>query len=136
MTEAKKEVQHKVIEKTEAKKDISKLESKEDVYKMSDYLFSYELLPDSIKSKQEAFIALQTAMSLGFKTFGNMLMAIKNMYFVNGQVELWGDLPLAIVEQSGNLVSIDEYFIDNEYKRISIENKNLDAENTSCCVCY
>ena len=104
------------------------MNKKEDAYKMSKYLWKNKLLPESIKTHQEAFVSLQTAMALGYQTYGNMILAIKNMYFVNGQVELFGDLPLAVVEKSGKLEYIREFFVDKEHQEICLKNKNLDKE--------
>ena len=98
-----------------------------DVYTMSKYLFNNELFPESVKSSQQVFVALQTAKALGCKSYGDVVLAIKHMYFIKGQVHFFGDLPLSIVQQSGQLESIEEYFIDEKYQRICLANQNLTA---------
>ena len=53
------------------------------------------------------------------------LIGLKSVAVISGTPSLHTDGPLAIVMASGFLEVIDEYMIDDEYKRISLENKNL-----------
>ena len=106
--------------------------SNEVMHRFSKYLYSNRLV--SFDSVDHIFLALQIAFSLGMKNMGDMLLAINNMYFVKGRVGIWGDLPMAIVEKSGELEYIEEFFIDKDYKKISLDNKNL-QEPPICAVC-
>ena len=56
------------------------------------------------------------------------------MAVVKGSLYLWGELPLTIVMNSGELEDITEYFVDKDYKQISLENKNLDELPEACVV--
>lgn len=82
------------------------------------------MLPKSYKTPQQVLTGMQYAYELGLKP----LMALKNIAVINGQPSLWGDLPLGIVRNSKMLTFIDEYLIDKDYKKISLENKNLHKE--------
>ena len=105
----------------------TEVSTKKTILKLADYLHRNKLLPDSIKKTEEAVVCIQTSMALGYRTFGEVCMAIRNMYVINNQVNLWGDLPLSLVRTSKLLEKFDEFFIDEEYKRICLENKNLKA---------
>ena len=106
--------------------------SNEVMYQFSKYLYTNQLV--KFDSVDYIFLALQIAFSLGMKSMGDMLLAINNMYFVKGRVGIWGDLPMAIVQNSGKLEFIEEFFIDKDYKKISLDNKNL-QEPPICAVC-
>lgn len=108
--------------------------SKEEFIRFAQLIKSQGLLPSSMDTEAKVIVALQAAHSLGFKDFGSMSLAIKNMYFVNNTVQLFGDLPLTLVRRSGKLKALDEFFIDSEYNRISVENKNLDNKPLACVV--
>ena len=87
------------------------------------------LIPESFRNNENSlFLGVQTAISLGCKTQGEIIKAMGNMYVVKGCISLWGDLPLAIAKQSGRLESFEEYFIDSKHKKICIENKNVGEE--------
>ena len=128
--EITKEVKKEV---TQHPSTIGKLSSKNqaqqtlNILKVAKYLKEHNLLPESFKTVEEATIALQVGLSLGFDSFGSASLAIKNMYLVKGSIHLFGELPLTLVRRSKELENIDEYFIDKDYERISLENRNLDA---------
>jgi len=81
------------------------------------------MLPKSYNTPEKELTGMQYAYELGLSP----LSALKNIAVINGQPSLWGELPLAIVRNSGKLVRIKEYNIDKDYKEICIANKNLNA---------
>ena len=107
----------------------------EDFVKIVDFLTENSLIPETLaKNKSHAFMALKTCHALGFTTFGAMQLAVKNMYVVKGAIELWGNLPLSLVQRTGLLEDIDEFFVDEEGERICSKNKNL-VQIPVACVC-
>ena len=106
--------------------------SNEKMFHLAKYLNFKKLV--SFENADEVFLALQVAFSLGMETIGDLVLAINNMYIVKGRVGIWGDLPMAIVQKSGQLEFIEEFFIDKNYKKICLEEKNVDA-NPICAVC-
>ena len=99
-----------------------------------DYLQKKRLVPDSLKTPSSLLMAISACKALGFTDFGKMLGAIKNMYVFNGSLHMFGELPKSLVDASGLLESIDEFFVDKDGKRISYKNKNLN-ENPTAAVC-
>lgn len=95
----------------------------EEQYRLAKYYAKSGMLPKGYDTPEKALIGFQYARELGLKP----LTAMKNICVINGQPNLWGDLPLALARKSGQLESIDEYFIEKDYKRISLKNKNLHA---------
>ena len=95
----------------------------------ANYLIDRKLVPATFHSPDQVFMAVQTAFALGFKKYGEINLAIGQMYILpsQGKVMLYGDLPLALVKRSGALTHFDEFFIDHEHKKISMDNKNLEA---------
>jgi len=92
-------------------------------YAYAAQLLKSNALPKGFKNPGEIVVAMQFAKELGVPA----LMGIRNIAVINGQPSLWGELPLQLVRRSGALEMIDEYFVDSNYKRISLENKNLSA---------
>lgn len=104
---------------------VTESNTKKTIIKLAEYLHKSNLLPDSIKKTEEAVVCIQTSMALGYRSFGEVCLAIKNMYVINNQVNLWGDLPLSLVRASGLIEKIDEFFINEENEIICFSNKNL-----------
>ena len=127
----------KEIAKKEASKQLAfegEPQNKEDMFKFATYLGKNHLLPATIDTQAKTVIALHAARSLGAKDFGTMSLYLKSFYFIKNSIQMFGDLPLSLVRKSGKLEYLDEFFIDKEYQRISIDNKNLDARPAACCV--
>lgn len=55
-------------------------------------------------------------------------VSLRNIAVIEGTPSLFGDLPLALVQRSGELIFFDEFIVDKDYKKICYENKNLDTE--------
>lgn len=61
--------------------------------------------------------------------------SLKNIAVIEGTPSLFGDLPKALVDRSGLCEKFDAYVIDKDYKKISIENKNL-GEPIFAAICF
>ncbi len=54
--------------------------------------------------------------------------SLRNIAVIEGTPSLFGDLPLSLAQSHKSFLFYREYHITKDYKEISIENKNLDAE--------
>lgn len=54
--------------------------------------------------------------------------ALSNMMYVNDALSLWGELPKALAEATGEIEDFEIFVVDDEYNTISPENKNLDKD--------
>lgn len=100
------------------------VETLQDELRVCAALVESKMVPESLDSPQKLFAARQLCREIGLP----VMSAIRQVCVINGSPSLWGDTPLAIVRRSGYLEHIREYLIDKDYKEISVENKNLDAE--------
>ena len=78
-------------------------------------------LPKAFATEAQVLTGIQYAVSLGLEP----IHAMRQMYWVNGSLCLWGDQPKALVDKSGLLEDFEEYPITEKYDRICVENKNL-----------
>lgn len=90
-------------------------------WKIANMLVQSRLLPTSYDSPQKVMAARQLAFELGLKP----LTGMRQIANINGTPSIFGDLPLAIVRNSGQLESFREFFIDKNGEEISFKNKNL-----------
>ena len=65
-----------ILQKTER-------ETKLNIFRLADFLHKNSLIPSSIKTVEEAVVSIQTAMSLGFRTHGEVSLALSNIYVPN-----------------------------------------------------
>ena len=135
MEENKKEEKKKETEEIEEITKDKKI-GEEKLWKLAHWLGKKNLVPKSFDDKvDQIFIALQACLALGFTKYGSMILAMKNMYVFNGQVEMFGDLPLSLVQKTGELEKLDEFFVDEEYNKICFKNKNLESKIIAA-VCF
>lgn len=83
-----------------------------------------EALPKTLNTEAKIITAWQTAASLRVPP----IRAIQNMAIIHGSLSLWGELPRALAEATGELEDLKLFMIDHEYKQISWANKNLRDE--------
>ena len=103
-------------------------------FEVASKLYNHKLVPSSFTSPHAVLLAIQQAISFGFKSFGEVTRAISQMYVVHNVVRLWGDLPLAILRQSGKLGVFEEYFLNKDNKIICEKSGNiLDAPVAAVC---
>jgi hypothetical protein len=94
--------------------------------RLTNYLHASRMLPQQYNTPEKIGAGIQYAVQLGF---GNTwLLALRQIAVINGTASMFGDLPLALVRNSGQLEAFDEYLVDKDGKRICLENKNISAE--------
>lgn len=81
-------------------------------------------LPKQFKNVPQVIMALQFLKQHKLPT----LVAIRQTTIINGNLSIWGELPLGLVNRSGLNEFFDEYLFDKDYNKICVTNKNLDAE--------
>lgn len=81
-----------------------------------------KMVPDRFKTPGELFGAIMFTRSLNLPD-----VAIRQVANIKGSPALFGDLPLSLVQVSGELKKFKEQWFDETYKVINFENKNLDA---------
>lgn len=77
--------------------------------------------PKTIDTPEKAIAAWQVAASLGLPP----MVTIQNLAFIHGSVSMWGQLPKALAERTGQLEDFKLILFDAEQKEISLANKNL-----------
>lgn len=90
-------------------------------YRVAEMWLRGGALPKWIKNATQALAAAQYCRSYGLEP----LTAIQHLCEINGKMTFWGEGPLAVVRKSGELESINEFFIDADYNKICFSNKNL-----------
>lgn len=93
-------------------------------YRISNALYMSRILPAHYDTPQKVFAGRQFAFELGLKP----LTAMRQIAIINGTPSMFGDLPLAIVRNSGQLEKFKEFFIDEQGNEISYQKGNLKAK--------
>lgn len=88
------------------------------------------MLPKGYDKPEKVFAGIQYALELGFHD--KPLSALRNIAIINGQPSIWGEMPLALVNMSGQLLFIDEYFINKAGERLPAECDKLDVWAAIC----
>ena len=101
-----------------------KLDSFQDQLNFANLLIQKRLVSETFKEPAQLVIAIQACKSLGL----NPITGLKMFYVVGGKPALYGDGPLSLIQSSGKLDSLEEFFIDDKGEKICLENKNLNAE--------
>jgi len=106
--------------------------SLDESYRLAKAYHASGMLPKSYRTPEMVMTAMQFALELGLKP----LTALRQIAVINGNPALWGDLPLALCQQSGKLERIREYFFDKDQKELKIEHGNIlaEAEGAVCIV--
>jgi hypothetical protein len=110
----------------EAKNGLLTFNSIESLHRLACYLVESRMLPKQFGNAAQAAIGVQFAIQLGFRD--NWLIAMRQIAVINGNPNIFGDLPLAMVRSSGQLEEFDEYLFDAKGVRISMSNGNVNAE--------
>lgn len=95
----------------------------EDQFRIANLYRNSGMLPSQYDSPEKVIVGMQYARELGFK--GKMLTAMRQISVIHGTPTLWGDLPLALVLNANVLQEFNEYFVDENGKKICIENSNI-----------
>lgn len=80
--------------------------------------------PKTLDTEEKIIAAWQVAASLKIPP----MIAMQNMAVINGSVAIWGQLPKALAEATGEMQDFRQFFIDKEMNEICLKNKNLNAE--------
>lgn len=80
-----------------------------------------QAFPKSLDTEEKIITAWQAAASLNVPPN----MAIPNMAIINGSLTIWGQLPKALAEATGQLTDFQLIMVDQEYNEICLANKNL-----------
>lgn len=79
----------------------------EEQWKIATLLHRSRMLPKGYDTPEKVMTGMQYAFELGLKP----LLAMRQICVINGTPNLFGDLPLAVVRNSGQLEYIREYFV-------------------------
>lgn len=80
--------------------------------------------PKTLDTEEKIIAAWQVAASLKIPP----AVAMQNMAVINGSVSIWGQLPKALAEATGEMQDFRQFFIDKDYNEICVKNKNLNVE--------
>lgn len=81
--------------------------------------------PEVFKTNEQRLAGYNLAKSL----MGNSwALAINHIAPIKGKLCIWGEFPRTLAERTGQVEQCHIYLIDEQYKRICLENKNLDAK--------
>lgn len=81
--------------------------------------------PERFKNPEQRMAAYNLANSL---MGSQWQLALNNIAIIKGQMSIYGELPGALAQRTGEVAEKEVYLIDAEYKRICTDNKNLNAE--------
>lgn len=84
-------------------------------------LIEQRMVSSTFKTESQLVVAIQWAISMKL----DPVSALRHVYVVNGRPCLWGDGPLMLVQRTGLIEMIDEFYVDASGKRICFENQNL-----------
>ncbi len=92
-----------------------------EAWRIAQIFLDSRAIPKQFVNVAQVFMARQFLLGHGL----NPEIGIRQTTIINGTLSIWGDLPKALVERSGLMESFDEYWIDKDYNKICLENKNL-----------
>jgi hypothetical protein len=113
------------IKKTfELKEGQFSLDTLDDQIRYAKMLIEKRLISETFKDASQVIIAIQMCRALNL----NPISGLKMLYVVGGKPALFGDATLSLVQSSGLLESIQEYFVNDKCEIICVANKNLTDE--------
>lgn len=101
-----------------------------DTWSMAHLYLKSKMLPARFNTAESIVVGMQYAIELGLQP----LTGMRQIAVVQGTPCTFGDLPLALVQRTGKMESINEYLIDDKGVKICTENKNLSG-NAVAAVC-
>lgn len=93
-------------------------------WRVAQLMLDSQALPQVFKNVPQVIVATQFLKEHKIPVFSG----IRQVTIINGALCIWGDLPKALCDRSGLLIDFEEFLFDKEYRPISFDNKNLDAE--------
>lgn len=88
-------------------------------------LMKGQAFPKSLDTPEKAISAWNLACS--FKSVSPQ-RAVANMMCVHGVISLWGELPRALAESTGEIEDFEIFTVDETQTKMSLENMNLNKE--------
>jgi hypothetical protein len=95
-----------------------------ELLRMIQVMMKGQAFPRTLDTEAKVIAAWQVAASLKIPP----AVAIQNLAIVNGSICMWGQLPKALAEATGELEEFKIVVIDETQTPICLENKNLNAE--------
>lgn len=95
-----------------------------ELLRMIQVMMKGQAFPKSLDTEAKVIAAWQVAASLKIPP----AVAIQNLAIVNGSICMWGQLPKALAEATGELEEFKLVVIDEKQDPICLENKNLNAQ--------
>lgn len=86
--------------------------------------------PKTLDTHPKIIAAWQMAASLGLSP----MAAMPNMAIINGAISLWGQLPKALAERTGEMTDFSLVYLNDKQEIISLSNKNI-ADPVWAAVC-
>lgn len=86
----------------------------ESQYRLAKYYHASKLMPEALCTPEKILVAMQLLFELNLKPMTN----IGKVAIINGVPCIFGDLPLALVQGSGQLEDIEEYLVDKDGNRV------------------
>ena len=90
----------------------------------ADMMIKSGLLPKSYQNSSQVLAAMHFAKELNLPP----MVALRQISVINGTPSVWGDLPMALVQKTGNLADLRQFFVDDNMEEICSKNKNLKSE--------
>lgn len=81
--------------------------------------------PERFDTREKRLAAYHVAQALMGKQWQ---LALNNIAIIKGQMSIYGELPGALAERTGEVQEKELFVVDRNYVKICLENKNLDAE--------
>ena len=95
-----------------------------ELVRMISIMMKGQAFPKSLDTIEKIISCWQVAASLRIPP----AIAIQNMAVIHGSVCIWGQLPKALAEATGELEDFKLVLVDEQQTVISLENKNLNAD--------
>ncbi len=84
------------------------LKTFEDIQRVAKMYCDSKLVPQSFDTPAKVMVAMQLCSERGWK----FMNTIGNLMVLNGRISMWGDLPLSLCYNSGQLEKFEEHWID------------------------
>lgn len=95
-----------------------------ELWRMVQMFMKGTAFPKTIDTPEKAIAAWQVSASLNLPP----MVTIQNLAFIHGSISMWGQLPKALAERTGQLAEFKLINFDGAQKEICLGNKNLQEE--------
>lgn len=94
-----------------------------ELFRIANALLKSHALPHQFQTVEQVAMGMQFLRQLNLPD----IVCLRQLAIINGSFSIWGELPKALVERSGELEEFEEFFFLDDYAQLSFENKNLKA---------